>query len=78
MQVPASDKVHSQSPEWPLDKHLMYLVGLSEALGNVTLSASLMHEICQAYNYYRFRAERDSKKIEQLEATIKKLKEKNK
>jgi hypothetical protein len=56
----------------------MYLVGLSEALGNVTLSASLMHEICQAYNYYRFRAERDSKKIEQLEATIKKLKEKNK
>ena len=78
MSTPASDKVHGPSGHWTLDKQLMYLVGLSEALGNVTLSAALVHEICEAYNYYRFRSERMGNQIEKLEATIKKLKEKTK
>ena len=56
----------------------MYLVGLSEALGNVTINAALMHEICRSYSHYRWQAERMGNSIERLEATIKKLKEKNK
>jgi len=78
MTNPASDKVHGPHGEWPLDKHLMYLVGLSEALGNVTINASLMHEICRAYSHYRWQAERMGHSIERLEETIKKLKEKKK
>jgi hypothetical protein len=78
MNSPASDKVHGPHGEWPLDKHLMYLVGLADALGDVTLNAALMHEICRAYSYYRWNAERMGHSIERLEDTIKKLKEKKK
>lgn len=78
MSTPASDKVHGQHTHWPLDKHLMYLAGLSEALGNVTLSSALVHEICEAYNYYRFQAERRGTEIERLEAAVKRLKERGK
>jgi len=53
-----SDKIHGPSGEWPLDKHLLYLVGLSEALGSITLNAALVHEICHLYTFYKLKAER--------------------